>query len=470
MKPMIVMLEKSNIFTHANLPKRWFSPIRLVVISYLAVILVGAFLLAQPFASRTYQPTNFIDSLFTSTSAVAVTGLVVKDTSTHWSIVGQMIILILIQIGGLGYITIFTFFLFVFRRGLTLKQGVLLQETLNYPTIKEIAKLAKRVFYFVIIFEGIGALILFLRFLSPFNAANLTTKNILYSAWHGIFHSLAAFNNAGFDLTGGFKSFADYVSDPIVNLTITSLIITGGIGFYVLFEIYQKCSGIKQRLSLHSKVAIFATLFLVITGTILIFVLEYNNSDTLGKLNLPDKVMASYFQSVTSRTAGFNTIQISALTNTSLLIIIILMFVGASPGGTGGGIKTTTAATIFCYIKSMAKRKDTVEMGYRRVSYDKVNKAIFIFIISLAFIFFMTLIISSIEPFAFLRVLFEVVSAYGTVGLSTGITPLLSPISKLLISLTMFAGRAGMLSIILTFSIRIKRGKVLLPEEDLAIG
>ena len=164
MKPMIVKLEKSNILTHANPPKRWFSPIRLVVMSYLAVILIGAFLLAQPFASRTHQPTHFIDSLFTSTSAVAVTGLVVKDTLTHWSITGQIIILILIQIGGLGYITIFTFFLFVFQRKVTLRQGVLLQETLNYPTIREIAKLAKHIFYFEVIFEGIGALILFLRF------------------------------------------------------------------------------------------------------------------------------------------------------------------------------------------------------------------------------------------------------------------------------------------------------------------
>ena len=470
MKPLIVKLEKSNIPSSITTAKKRFSPIKFVIISYLIVILAGAFLLAQPFASRANQRTNFIDSLFTSTSAVAVTGLVVKDTSTYWSGIGQLIILILIQIGGLGYITIFTFFFFIFQRKLTLKHELFLQETLNQPTIMEIAKLAKRIFFFVVIFEGIGAIILFFRFLNPFKTANMTFGGIVDSAWKGVFHSLAAFNNAGFDLTGNFKSLTGYVSDPIINITVTSLVIIGGIGFYVLHDLHQKYRGIKPHLSFHSRIAIFTTLFLIITGTILIFALEYNNPKTLGQLNLPAKIMASYFQSVTSRTAGFSTISTSALTNASLLFIVVLMFIGASPGGTGGGIKTTTFTTIYNYIRSMIKRKDSVEIGYRRVPYEVVNKAVFIFIISIAFVFFMTLIISSIEQFYFVQLFFEVVSAYGTVGLSTGITPLLSPISKLLISFTMFTGRVGILSIVLLFSMRLERGKVLLPQEDLTVG
>ena len=470
MKPMVVKLKKENILAAINPSKGGFSPVKLVVISYLVVILIGAFLLAQPFASRTHQPTHFIDAFFTSTSAVAVTGLVVKDTLSYWSGIGQLIILILVQIGGLGYITIFTSFLLVLHRKTTLKQEILLQETLNRPTIVEIARLAKHIFYGVVIFEGIGAIILFLRFLNPFRIEGITASNILYSAWLGIFHAVTAFNNAGFDLMGGFKSFTGYASDPIINITITGLIIIGGLGFYVLSDLYNTFRGRTLHLSFHSKVAIFSTIFLIIAGSIIIFSFEYSNPETLGSLNMPTKIMASYFQSVTSRTAGFNTISTQALRNASLLVIIALMFIGASPGGTGGGIKTTTATTIYYYAKSVIRRKNGVEIGNRRLSYGAVNKAVTIFIISTGFIFLMALAISSIEPFTFVGVLFEVVSAYGTVGLSTGITPLLSPLSKILISLTMIAGRAGILSIVLLFSMRLKHGKVLLPEEELAVG
>ena len=477
MKPLIIQLEKPGLLKQINPLTRQYSPIQLVVLSYIMVILLGATLLAQPFATKTYQRTQFIDALFTSTSAVAVTGLVVKDTATHWSPIGQAIILLLIQIGGLGYITIFMFFFLVFQHKVTLKQEMMLQETLNNPTIKEIMKLARHIFFFVVVFEGIGAGILFLRFLEPvtfypfaINFSNLSISNIIYSAWLGIFHAISAFNNAGFDLMGNFSSFTNYVTDPIVSFTVSGLIIFGGIGFYVLSDMYKTFQGRQPKLSYHSKIAIAATLFLIVTGTLLVFILEYDNPKTLGNLNLPTKVMASYFQSVAARTAGFNTIATGALTNATLLFVIALMFIGASPGGTGGGIKTTTATAIFYYVKSMINRKNTVEIGNRRIPYDAVNKAVTIFVISCSFIFFMTLIISSIEPFAFVRVLFEVVSAFGTVGLSTGITPFLAPISKFLISLTMFTGRVGTLSIILIFSMQLRRGKVLLPTEELTVG
>lgn len=470
MKPLIIDLEKGNILQQINPLKREFSPIQLVVMSYLVIILLGAILLAMPFASRAGQPTNFVDSLFTSTSAVAVTGLVVKDTGTYWSPIGQVIILLLIQIGGLGYITIFTFFLLVFQRKVTLKQEIMLKETLNNPTIREILKLSRHIFYFVVIFEGAGALILFLRFLNPLDYPNITLEKIGISAWHGVFSAVSAFNNAGFDLMGNFRSFTGYVTDPIVTFTIAGLIIAGGIGFSVLSDMYKTFRGRQQKMSYHSKIAIAATIFLIVSGTILVFILEYDNPKTIGNLNLPGKLMASYFQSVTARTAGFNTIATGYLTNATLLFVIALMFIGASPGGTGGGIKTTTATAIFYYVKSMIYRKNTVEIGNRRIPYDAVNKAVTILVISTTFIFFMTLIISSIEPFAFVRVLFEVVSAYGTVGLSTGITPFLSPISKLLIAFTMYAGRVGILSIILIFSMQLRRGKVLLAQEELTVG
>src|SRR3989338_8774065 len=470
MKPLIFKLEKPSLLKQINPLTRQYSPIQLVVLSYIMVILLCATLLAQPFATKTYQRTDFVDAIFTSTSAVAVTGLVVKDTATYWSPIGQVIILLLIQIGGLGYITIFTFFLLVFQRKVTLKQEIMLKETLNNPTIREILKLSRHVFYFVVIFEGVGALILFLRFLNPLDYYNITLEKIGISAWHGVFSAVSAFNNAGFDLMGNFKSFTEYVSDPVITLTITSLIILGGIGFSVLSNMYKTFRGKDPKLSYHSKIAIATTIFLIVSGTLLVFILEYDNPKTLAPLDFSSKILASYFQSVTARTAGFNTIATGALTNATLLFIIALMFIGASPGGTGGGIKTTTATAIFYYIKSMINRKNTVEIGNRRIPYDAVNKAVTILVISITFIFFMTLIVSSIEPFAFVRVLFEVVSAYGTVGLSTGITPFLSPISKLLIAFTMYAGRVGILTIILIFSMQLRRGKVLLPTEELTVG
>ena len=471
MKPMVVKLEKDSITSrYTPAKKNLLSPIQIVVISYIVVIIIGAFLLAQPFASKSHQPTALIDSLFTSTSAVAVTGLVVKDTGTHWSIIGKLIILVLIQVGGLGYITIFTFFILIIRRKLTLKQGLLLKESFDNPIIKEIAGLAKHIFFTVVLFEGIGAIILFLRILNPLKTSNLTMHNIINSIWFGVFHSVAAFNNAGFDLTGDFKSLTGYVSDPIINFTITILIIAGGLGFYLFSDMHKIYHNKEKRLSFHSKMVIFSTIILIVMGTALLFVFEYNNQKTLGQLSLPTKVMASYFQSVTSRTGGFNTISIGDLTTPSLLIIIILMFIGASPGGTGGGIKTTTITLVYYYIVSIVKRKHDAEIGNRMIPYEIINKAIAIFMISISFVFIMAMIISIFEPFDYLAILFEVTSAFGTVGLSTGITPSLSFISKLLISLTMFAGRAGLLSLILSFSRGLRQGKVILPKEDLTVG
>jgi trk system potassium uptake protein len=468
MKPLVFKIKKEDLIKQLNPWKREFTPVQLLVLSYLFIIFLGAYLLKQPFASATGQATGFVDAFFTSTSAVSVTGLVVKNTGTYWSPLGQMVILGLIQIGGLGYITIYTFFLLVFQHKVTLKHGVLLKEALNNPGIREMAKLAKHIFYFVVVFEGVGALILFLRFFNPFRWSSYSIMNFLHSSWMGIFHSISSFNNAGFSL---FKtSFMDYVTDPIVNLTVTSLVIMGGIGFYVLSDLYEVKKGLKPRLKYHTKIAIVSTLFLLIVGTAMVFTLEHNNPLTLKPMSTSGKIMASYFQSVTARTAGFNTINTGYLGGATLLFLIALMFIGASPGGTGGGIKTTTATSLFYYVKSMLKRKNTVEIGHRRISYDVVNKAVTIFVISITFIFFMTVLINAIEPHHFDTVLFEVTSAYATVGLSTGITTELSQLSKVLISFTMFAGRVGVLSLILIFSMQLRRGKVLLPEEELTVG
>jgi len=469
MKPLILKIRKEKFINQINPWKREFTPVQLLVLSYIFIIFIGAFLLKQPFASLSGEPTQFVDALFTSTSAVSVTGLVVKNTGTHWSSIGQMIILALIQIGGLGYITIYTFFLLVFQHKVTLKQGVLLREALNNPGIREMAKLARHIFYFVVVFEGVGAFILFLRFFNPIRWSSYSSDNFIHSIWLGIFHSISAFNNSGFSL---FKtSFMDYVTDPIVNLTITSLIILGGLGFYVLSDIYEvKFAAKRAMLKYHTKIVIATTIFLLLLGTLIVFALEYDNPLTLKPFNFSGKLMASYFQSVTARTAGFNTINTGLLSGATMLFIIALMFIGASPGGTAGGIKTTTATSLFYYVKSMLSRKNTVEIGYRRIPYDVVNKAFTIFVISITFIFFMTVLINAIEPFHFDTVLFEVTSAYATAGLSAGITTELSSLSKVLISFTMFAGRVGILSIILIFSMQLRRGKVLLPVEELTVG
>ncbi len=449
--------------------KRKTSPVQFVVLSFLLVIITGAILLTLPVASKSGQFTDPVTALFTSTSATCVTGLVVVDTFDNWSLFGQFVILLLIQIGGLSYMTIATFFLIFSGKRVTLKDRLILKEGLNAYKLSGIVLFAKAIFFVVATFEGLGALALTLRFLKQ--------MAFLDALWKGIFQSVSAFCNAGFDITGGFRSFTPFVNDLTVNITVITLIIFGGIGFFVLFEIITKTftyykTGERKKLSLHTKIVLKATAILIVVGALLILVFEWNNPETLGALTLRGKILSAFFQSVTPRTAGFNTLNIGALRQTTLVELIFLMFVGGSPGGTAGGVKTTTFVVFLFLIFSAYSERTPVVISGRTIKLEILRKAVFIISIAFFIIFISTtlILIAQGEQFSFLQVLFEVTSAFGTVGLTTGITPRLSDFSRIIIVATMFIGRVGPLSFVLSLTSRRKKVRPEFPEEDIAVG
>ncbi|MBI4440539.1 Trk family potassium uptake protein [Candidatus Woesearchaeota archaeon] len=439
-----------------RLVKRQYNPLAMVVLSFLLVIIAGTLFLMLPVASRQRAWTPALDAAFTATSATTVTGLAVFDTGTHWSFFGQFIILLLVQIGGLGYMTIIASLLILVRKR-SITEALLLGESLNTYSFKEMFALAKSLFMVVILFEALGALTLFVNWVPRMGTVR--------AAWYGLFHSVTAFNNAGFDLMGGLTTS---VGDPIVNITVIGLIVSGGVGFFVLMELVHWTFG-KARLSLHAKVVLLSTCFLILAGAVLLFLLEFDNQDTLGKLPLETKAWAALFQSVTARTAGFNTIPIEQLTDASLLLIILFMFIGASPGGTGGGVKTTTAALVFFTVISYLKgRKDSI-IGNRSIDDITVRKGFAVIVLAIGFITCFTLLLLILEQRGFLSTFFEVTSAFGTVGLTTGITPHLGPFAKGILMVTMFVGRIGSLSMILLFA-RGHVSRIRFPKEQLSIG
>ncbi|MGC8814469.1 TrkH family potassium uptake protein [Dictyoglomus sp.] len=443
--------------------KRGFNPAAFFIISFAIVILTGAILLSLPISSAKGEFTNFLTALFTATSATCVTGLVVVDTGTYWSHFGHLVILLLIQIGGLSYAVISTGMMLLLNRRIQLRERLILQYSLNTTSLRGIVSFLKNVLITVFIFESIGALSLFFVFIKRYP--------LLRSIKFAIFHSVSAFCNAGFDLIGGFRSFTDYVSDPLLVFTITTLIIVGGIGFIVIHDIIQRFMGKRIHLSLHSKMALFTTLFLILIGTIVIFILEYNNPNTLKTLNFWGKFLGAYFQSVTPRTAGFNTLDIGKMNPSTLLFIIVLMFIGASPGGTGGGIKTVTFLVLWLSVSTIILERKNVHFKDRTIPWENVKRAYIVFLLSLTLVIISWFLLLITEPFPPLNILFEVVSAFGTVGLSTGITPYLSPFARLVIILTMFLGRVGTVTAGMAILIPVsKRSQVEYPSEEVSIG
>jgi len=432
-------------------------PSFVIVLSFFLVILTGGILLSLPISSAKGISTNFLDSYFTANSATCVTGLVTLDTGVHFSLFGLIVIMALMQVGGLGYMTFSTFMLLVFRHKLFISQKLALQEALNIYSTRDVISVLRRIFSIVFIFEGIGALILFLRWLPELGLG----KAVLYA----VFHSISAFNNAGFALPPNFANMAPYVTDLTINLTITTLIIIGGIGFIVIADILQH-----HKLSLHSKVAIAATLCLVVSGTALILLLEQNNPSTLGPLKFVDKVLASYFQAVTPRTAGFNTVNIASMVPATLLVTMLLMFIGASPGGTGGGIKTTTFALILSTIWATLKGFKNTIIFNRRIPAETVRRAFTIAFLSLTVVSLAVFCLDQTEKFSLLEIAFETFSAFGTVGLSMGITPYLSSLGKIIIMLVMFIGRVGPLTLLLALIMEQREPKIEPPKEGISIG
>jgi len=437
-----------------------FNPAQILAIGFASVILVGTLLLMHP-AATVNQEMSFIDALFTATSAVCVTGLVVVDTGTHFTIFGQLVILILIQIGGLGFMTVATLFAFFVGKRITLKERLLLQEALNQLSISGIVRLTKYIIIFTFSIELTGAFILALNWSSSLG----WNKAFFY----GVFHSVSAFNNAGFDLMGNFSSLTNYTSDFVVNITVMTLIILGGIGFFVLVDVFNQKRF--RTLTLHSKLVIKTSSILIFLGFIIIFLLEFTNISTLGQLKISEKVLASFFQSVTTRTAGFNTIDTSALRMSTKFLMIILMFIGASPGSTGGGIKTTTFACLFISVINTFKNNCHDTVFERTLNKEVIRKAIAVAFVSTCLVLISTLSLTISEKSDFLTLLFEATSAFGTVGLSLGITPFLTLSGKITIIFTMFAGRVGPLTLVFALAQRQNaRPSIKYVEEKVTIG
>lgn len=436
------------------------------ILSFAGVILAGAILLWFPF-SATKGNLRFIDALFTSTSGVCVTGLVVIDVGKDLSILGQVITIFLFQIGGLGIITFSTVFFVLMGRGISFKGREIVQSTFLHTPRRDFIAIAKMVLWFTFIFEAIGTLLLFIRFSEDFSLGR--------AFYHAVYNAISAFNNCGYSLFS--DNLMGYQGDPIVNLTIMGLIVLGGIGFIVQYEVLSKLRGIQKKLSVHSKIVIITTSVLILSGAILFYVFERNH--IIKDVPVQNKILASFFQSVTPRTAGFNTVDIGLLTNATILLMIVLMFIGASPGSTGGGVKTTSAALLVMMIWNRLKGNEDVNIFNRTVPREIMSRTISIIFASA---FSVAVITSVLLIFGegklpqtesrhfFVEYLFDTVSAFGTVGLSMGITPKLNDLQKYALILMMFAGRVGPLTLAFSLSRAIGKKGLTYAEEGVMVG
>jgi trk system potassium uptake protein TrkH len=433
-------------------------PPQVLLLGFALLILAGTALLSLPAATSGGQRPDFLTSLFTATSAVCVTGLVVVDTGTYWSPFGQVVILLLMQVGGLGFMTAGTLFALLLGKRIGLRERLIMREALNQIDVGGVVRLAKYVLLFTLVVESAAALVLALRWSADFGWPG--------ALWRGVFHAVSAFNNCGMDLMGNFRSMMGYVTDPWVNFGITLPIILGGLGFAVVADVQAKRRW--GRLSLHTKIVLLTTLALLVGGFLAILALEWSHS--LRDLPLGGKLLAAYFQAVVPRTAGFNTLDIAGLRTATQFLLIILMFIGASPGSTGGGIKTTTFYLLVLVAWCQSRGRGGVEAFRRRIPQDQADRALTVFLMGVGLVCGVTMLLLVTEGSDFLRTLFEVTSAFGTVGLSMGLTPELSPWGRLLIIFTMYTGRLGPLTVAFALAERRRKVYVRHPEEKLMIG
>lgn len=423
------------------------TPARFIACSFFAFILLGSILLYLPMSTKEPSGVSFVDALFTSTSAVCVTGLIAVDTFDTFNSLGQALVAILIQVGGLGVTSIGVSLVLLSGKYIDLKQRALVREAWNLNTFSGLAKLVKCVLCMTLCFELIGAFLSFLVFSQHYPLSRAIRISL--------FHSVAAFNNSGFDILGGLKNLTGYSNDILLNLTTCLLIIFGGLGFLVILDILTKRSF--QKLTLHSKIVISTSIVLLLVGTILLYLTE------------DITLLGAFFFSTSARTAGFSTYNVGSFSNAGLFLLTILMFIGASPGSTGGGIKTTTFFVMLQTLRSSITNQHC-QSFHRKIPNEAITKAFIITILSLLFVCTGSTVLCVLEPqYSFIQNFFEVVSAFGTVGLSTGITPNLSDASKLLLVLIMFIGRVGPLTIAsLWFS--KERSPVHCVEEMISIG
>ncbi|WP_347657851.1 potassium transporter TrkG [Plantactinospora sp. B5E13] len=428
---------------------------------FAAAVAVGTALLSLPTATESGQRTALVDALFTATSAVCVTGLVTVDTSGHWSRFGEIVILALIQAGGLGIMTLATMFTVLLAGRLGLRGRLLAQVEMKTLGLGDIRRLVRNIVLFSLVSEAIAAAVLTVRFAvgyhEPFGSA----------AYHGVFHAVSAFNNAGFSLNS--DSMVRYVADPWVTLTVASAIIIGGLGFPVVFELARNWRR-PRTWSVMTRITVFLTVTLLATGTAVFTLAEYANPATLGRLDAPAKLLAGFFHSVNTRTAGFNSIDVSALRPESLFATDVLMFIGGGSAGTAGGIKVTTFGLLAFVIWSEMRGETRVNVGRRRIPETNQRQALTVALLGIGAVTVSTFVLLALTAHSFDRVLFEVVSAFGTVGLSTGITTDLPPAAALLLVGLMFLGRTGPLTLASALALRERTRRFELPEERTIVG
>lgn len=428
--------------------KKKINPAGQIVLGFLGIILIGTFLLCLPISSNNGQWFSFIDGLLTSTSAVCVTGLIVVDTAVHFSLFGQIVLLVLIQIGGLGFITLTSLVFLMLGKKITYEKRVTIQESLNQENIQGVVKLVKNIIILVFVIEFIGFLCLAPSLVSIYGWGDGLFK--------ALFLSISAFCNAGFDILGTtstqFASLSIFAQKAFILLPIMFLIVVGGLGYVVLFEIGKKFK--KHKLSFHSKLVLISTFVLVFGGAVLFAVLEWNNPNTIGNMGFWDKVLNSFFQSITPRTAGFTTFDNNNLTQASIVLTNILMFIGGSPASTAGGIKTATLVVLMIAVFKQTNQNGDISFCKRSISSKSIKKALRVVILAVSFVLISTFLICVFEGNSLTidEAMFECISALSTVGISLGITPTLSVVSKLIVIILMFVGRVGAVTLTLAFA------------------
>ncbi len=440
----------------------FFTHARKIALGFFLIIIVGTLLLMLPISSRSGEWTSLVNALFTATSATCVTGLVVFDTYQYWSIFGQLVIIVLIQIGGLGFITFGVGFSMFLKRKIGLAKRNLIQESVSALKLAGVVKLVKKIIIGTAIFEGIGAVLLAIRFVPK--------MGLLVGIYNAVFHSISAFCNAGFDLMGRYEQYSSltvYSSDIVINITIMLLIIIGGLGFIVWDDIWHNRLNFKKY-SLHSKIVLISTTVLVFGSAILFGIFENNN--LMQNMNPLEKVLASLFASVTARTAGFNTIDLGAMTQSSKLLTDVLMFIGGSPGSTAGGVKTTSIVVMIFYIGANLRGIQGVNVLGRRISEEDVKKASVVIGINLGMAVIALIAITASQNVNMDDLLLEVFSAIATVGLSTGVTRQLTVSSKLVIIFLMYCGRIGSTTFATSFIGNKRRAPIQYPEERINVG
>ncbi len=439
---------------------------RVIMLGFLLGALIGSVLLVTPLSLKAGVRLNYTDALFVSVSSICVTGLATINIGATFSLFGQIVLLVLIQMGGLGVVTFTTLVLIVFQKKITLGDRILIQNAYNLDTLSGLVNLTMRVIRTTLCIEIAGAVCYAFVFVPQYGAVGL---------WYAFFHSVSAFCNAGIDLLGG-NSFCAYQNNVLVNVTTMALIVAGGLGFPVFWEIGRffhtgrKKKGGIFKMQFHARLVLIATAVLIAAGMLLTLLLEYDNPDTLGKLTMPQKLMAALFQSVTLRTAGFATVDQSGFQSASCLVYLILMFIGGSPAGTAGGVKTVTVTLLFASVMANIKGKKEVSVMYRKVTDTIIRRCVAIIIFSMTVLLVLTGALLAVQQYDFLDTLYEMTSAIATVGLSRGMTRELTTAGKLIVSLAMYLGRIGPITLALAFNSKKGKASVSYAEAKVIIG